>query len=223
MAVNEIDLVKVCLDSGLDFATISGTLEPDGRMCATITVPDNVANPALNVEVITTDPTLDADDGPLNAEICVLADQSASCASAPGGVCDIKVSTEKGNALVNLVPSGCDCTLVLGAPTLACDNNTDGVDNYTVSIPFDNGLQGAPGAAGYTITTTGTVGGDNPMMVASGVLTVSFPENTPYSYQITGILGNANEACDFTVSGAGIECLQLCDADNGTTTLNTGN
>ncbi len=98
------------------------------------------------------------------------------------------------------------CTLVLSPETVACDAETAGVDTYTVSIPFDNGAEGAPGMMGYTVTTSGTLGGDNPMTTQSGVITITFTEGVAYDYSIQGTAGNANELCDFTVSGASPMC-----------------
>ncbi len=102
----------------------------------------------------------------------------------------------------------CDanCTLTLEPEVVACVSTTLGTDDYTVTIPFDNGAEGFPGSMNYTITTTGTVGGDNPMLVQSGNIVLTFTEGTNYSYQITGTTGNANEACDFTVSGNSPAC-----------------
>jgi len=99
------------------------------------------------------------------------------------------------------------CTLVLSPETVVCDANTAGADTYTVTIPFDNGAEGEPGGGNYTITTTGTIGGDNPMVTATGSITITFTEGTDYSYQIQGVAGSgANETCDLTVMGISPTC-----------------
>lgn len=61
------------------------------------------------------------------------------------------------------------CTLILSNPTAQCDNISLGIDTYTVSIPYSGGSPGA-----YTFTpSSGTVGGDNPAILATGTITVS--------------------------------------------------
>jgi len=114
--------------------------------------------------------------------------------------------------MVDVVVAPCaGCTLMLGPATVVCDANTAGTDTYTVTIPFDNGAEGAPGAGNYTITTTGIVGGDNPMTTASGTITVVFNEGTPYSYQVEGVAASgANESCDIPISGASPTCESNC-------------
>lgn len=213
-AGDELDFVQVCLEAGLDFVSVAGTVQGDGSVCAVIPVPDDVANPSLNVEIEVTDPTLEASDGPLDIDVTALADQSVFC-NVAGTNCEIKIPSEEEASVVNLMPSGCNCTLTLGAAVLTCVTSTDGVDEYTVSIPFDNGAAGAPGAGGYTIVSTGTIGGDNPMTMATGTITLTYTEGTDYSYQITGTLGNANESCDLSITGTSIAC-EACAADNGT-------
>ena len=58
----------------------------------------------------------------------------------------------------------------------------------------------------YTITTSGTLGGDNPMVVQSGTITITFTEGSPYDYSIQGTMGNPNELCDFMISGVSPTC-----------------
>ena len=73
------------------------------------------------------------------------------------------------------------CTLVLGAPTAACDAVTFGLDTYTVTISYTGGTAGA-----YTFTpSSGTVGGDNPATLAAGNIVVSgVNEGTGFTLQI---------------------------------------
>lgn len=85
---------------------------------------------------------------------------------------------------------GATCALVLGAHTATCDAVTVGVDTYTVDLSFIGG-----GTSTYVInTTSGTIGGDDPSLVASGTI------------QITGV----NEGTDITItvddSGVGGVC-----------------
>jgi hypothetical protein len=61
------------------------------------------------------------------------------------------------------------CTLVLGIPTTACNDVTQGIDTYTTSITYTGG-----GSGSYTITpTSGTVAGDNPGTVAAGTILIN--------------------------------------------------
>lgn len=87
------------------------------------------------------------------------------------------------------------CALALSGETAACVASTSALDNYTVTIPFTGG-----GSATYTITTSGTVSGDNPSSVAAGNIVVTFVENTAYSINITG------GTCNFNVIGNSPEC-----------------
>ena len=87
------------------------------------------------------------------------------------------------------------CALSLSAETTACVASTIALDNYTVTIPFTGG-----GTASYSITTSGTVSGDNPSSVATGNIVVTFVENSPYLISITG------GTCNFTLTGNSPEC-----------------
>jgi|GEM_PF-1407762 len=128
------------------------------------------------------------------------------------GSIDITVTNEFGcePVTVTLATPACPatptCTLTLDPETVTCNAETEDVDTYTVSIPFDNGTEGAPGAMNYTVTTSGTLGGDNPMLVQSGIITITFTEGQPYDYSIEGTMGNPNESCDFSISGISPAC-----------------
>lgn len=87
------------------------------------------------------------------------------------------------------------CALSLSAETTACVASTIALDNYTVTIPFTGG-----GTASYSITTSGTVSGDNPSSVATGNIVVTFVENSQYLISITG------GTCNFTLTGNSPEC-----------------
>jgi hypothetical protein len=87
------------------------------------------------------------------------------------------------------------CILVLSGQTTACVASTSALDNYTVTIPYTGG-----GTASYTITTSGTVSGDNPSSVAAGNIIVTFVENTAYAINIAG------GTCNFNVTGNSPEC-----------------
>jgi len=100
------------------------------------------------------------------------------------------------------------CTLDLGNESVICNSNTNSDDTYTVSIPFDNGTDGQPGAGGYSITG-GTNIGDNPMTVQSGNMVFEFTEGTDYLISITSNNSDgANNNCDLTVSGTSPNCEQ---------------
>ena len=87
------------------------------------------------------------------------------------------------------------CTLTLGSAVTACNASTLALDSYSVTIPFTGA-----GNATYTITTTGTVSGDNPTAVATGNIVVTFTEGTAYAVNITG------GTCNLDVTGNSPEC-----------------
>lgn len=87
------------------------------------------------------------------------------------------------------------CTLALGTAASACTESTMALDNYTVTIPYTGG-----GNATYTITTSGTVSGDNPTTTAAGNIVVTFVEGTNYAINITG------GTCNLDTTGISPEC-----------------
>jgi hypothetical protein len=96
--------------------------------------------------------------------------------------------------LVNFNPA---CTLSLGLPTTACDATTLNIDTYTVTIPYTGGTSGA-----YTFTpSAGTVGGDDPALLAAGNITVSgIAEGTNFTMTIT------KGVCTYDTNANGPEC-----------------
>lgn len=98
---------------------------------------------------------------------------------------------------IKLSSVSASCTLVLGAPTTACDATTAAADTYTVTIPFTGAGNGT-----YTITPNqGTVGGDNPTTTTAGNITVSgVTEGVDFSATIVGV------TCNFTVTANSPEC-----------------
>ena len=98
-------------------------------------------------------------------------------------------------------PTGATCTTVLGATSVSCNTTLSGAtdDTYTASIDFT----GADNGNTFVVSSTeGSVGGDDPSLVASGTIT------------ITGI----TEGTDITVSvsdtGAGGVCNLSLDVDS---------
>ena len=98
---------------------------------------------------------------------------------------------------IKLSSVSASCTLVLGAPTTACEASTAAADTYTVTIPYTGAGNGT-----YTITPNqGTVGGDNPTTTAAGNITVSgVTEGVAFSATVVGV------TCNFTVTAASPEC-----------------
>ena len=95
------------------------------------------------------------------------------------------------------------CTLVLSAPTTACNAITLGIDTYNVTIPYTGGTAGA-----YTFTpSSGTVGGDNPATVPAGNILVSgVTEGTGFTLTIT------KGTCSYTANAvAAVECKPISD------------
>ena len=89
------------------------------------------------------------------------------------------------------------CTLVLGNPTTACNDVTQGIDTYTTSITYTGG-----GSGSYTIIpTAGTVAGDNPATVAAGTILINgVAEGTNITVNI------ASGACTYQASVTAPEC-----------------
>ncbi|CAL2088877.1 T9SS type A sorting domain-containing protein [Tenacibaculum sp. 190524A05c] len=85
------------------------------------------------------------------------------------------------------------CDIQLGTITTTCNAETAALDTYDVSIAFTGG-----GTSTYTLTAdNGTVGGDNPSMMASGTITISgVTEGTNIVLTVKGDM--ANSSCDFT-------------------------
>ena len=96
---------------------------------------------------------------------------------------------------IKLTNVSSSCALALSGETAACVASTPALDNYTVTIPYTGG-----GTASYTITTSGTVSGDNPSTIAAGNIIVTFIEGTAYAVNITG------GTCNFNVTGNSPEC-----------------
>jgi len=85
------------------------------------------------------------------------------------------------------------CDLVLGSISTTCDAITTGTDTFTGAIAFTGGNTGVT----YTITAaSGTVSGDNPSTVGSGVITVTgLTEGEDVSVTI---VGDATSSCNYT-------------------------
>ncbi len=194
----------------LDPETVTCDAETAGTDTYTVTIPfDNGAEgtPGSMNYTVTTSGTLGGDN-PMVVQSGTITitftegmpyDYSIQGVAGSGAneTCDIMIS---GNSpACDPVPT---CTLILGTETVTCDAETAGTDTYTVNIPFDNGAEGTPGSMNYTVTTSGTLGGDNPMVVQSGFIMITFTEGMPYDYSIQGVMGSgANETCDFTITG----------------------
>lgn len=96
---------------------------------------------------------------------------------------------------IKLTSVSASCTLSLGTPVLSCLASTLSLDSYTVTIPYTGGAN-----ATYTITTSGTISGDDPTSTAAGNIIVTFTENTNYNITITG------GTCNLNVNGNSPEC-----------------
>ncbi|WP_203294655.1 T9SS type A sorting domain-containing protein [Luteirhabdus pelagi] len=79
------------------------------------------------------------------------------------------------------------CPLSVAVESVTCDAETTGTDTYTTVLSFTGG-----NTETYTITATeGTIGGDDPSSVASGVITITgVDEGTDFDYEITSALCN---------------------------------
>lgn len=98
---------------------------------------------------------------------------------------------------VKLSNVSASCTLVIENPVAACSAFSDAIDTYTVTIPFTGG-----GNATYSIiTSAGTVGGDNPTIVATGNIVISgISEGTVPVGTITG------GTCNLSFTAISPEC-----------------
>jgi hypothetical protein len=87
------------------------------------------------------------------------------------------------------------CDLQAGAITTTCDAITEGsTDTYDVSIEFTGGATG-----NYTIDTNGvgTLGGDSPSILETGIITISdITEGTDFTVSFIG--NPVNSSCNFT-------------------------
>lgn len=95
------------------------------------------------------------------------------------------------------------CDLQLGAITTTCDNETNGTDTYTTTIDFTGG-----GTSTYTLSNgmLGTIGGDDPSMVASGTITITgVDEGVDFTLNILGDAGNSS--CDIDRNISAPTCL----------------
>ncbi len=92
------------------------------------------------------------------------------------------------------------CELVVSTASQDCSAN-DGT--YDVSIDFTNGGQGA---GTYIITTdVGTIGGDDPNLVASGSIVINdITDGSSYNIEING--NGVTSGCGFTVVSPGYTC-----------------
>lgn len=91
---------------------------------------------------------------------------------------------------IKLAAVSASCTLALGTPVIACAASTSALDNYTVTIPYTSG-----GNATYTVTTTGTVTGDNPSTTAAGNIIITMNESSMGTYTVTV---GSGPTCSFT-------------------------
>ncbi len=102
------------------------------------------------------------------------------------------------------------CDLNIGAISTTCDGETTGTDLYDVTIEFTGG-----GTTQYTIDTggNGTVGGNSPTMMESGVITITgVTEGVDFTVTFTGDPGNSS--CDFTRSITSPTCLPAATCPN---------
>lgn len=91
---------------------------------------------------------------------------------------------------IKLAAVSASCTLALGTPVVACVASTSALDNYTVTIPYTGG-----GNATYTVTTTGTVTGDNPSTTAAGNIIITMNESSMGTFTVTV---GSGPTCSFT-------------------------
>ena len=117
---------------------------------------------------------------------------------------------------VNATVSGGGCDIALGTPSTNCDATTDGVDTYTLTVPY-TGVQ-----SGITIvyTGSGTVSGDDPATEADGDIIISgITEGEGYTVSLS-------DACSAqSVSGASPSCVPACGVvlSTATATCNSSN
>ncbi len=92
------------------------------------------------------------------------------------------------------------CGLLVGGTGQDCSANNG---TFDISIPFNNGGQGA---GTYTVQSDiGTLGGDDPNVVASGTITVdNIPDGSAYLVEIIG--NGVNSGCFFTIQSFGYTC-----------------
>ncbi|MCK7589154.1 T9SS type A sorting domain-containing protein [Subsaxibacter sp. CAU 1640] len=166
--------------------------------------------------------TADADDMELLTGLgeTVQYDESANSASATESIqrkMDGTYETKAPTFRAENDAAVCDLSLI--STTAACDAFTAGTDTYSVSIVYTGG-----GTSTYTITpSVGTVGGDDPSLIADGIITINgISEGTDVSVSI----GDGG-LCDLMTSATSPSCvpantLPLYEGFNYTVGANLG-
>ena len=104
-------------------------------------------------------------------------------------------------------PTGATCTTVLVATSVSCNTTLSGAtdDTYTASIDFSGGDNGNTFVIG---STAGSVGGDDPSLVASGTITITgITEGTDITVSVSDT-GDGG-VCDLSVDIESPGCIPL--------------
>ncbi len=155
-----------------------------------------------NITISGDDPSTDP-----NGSIVLTINESESCwgLSIVSDLCDFEIN----GTSPDCAPP--PCGLSLGAAVVACVENTEGVDDYTVSIPYSGIASGATFTFGDDDLCTNeniSSDGDDPTTVANGTIVLTIPESEScWSINIQ------SESCDINLSGASPSCTDDFEGD----------
>ncbi|MCH2215726.1 MAG: T9SS type A sorting domain-containing protein [Flavobacteriales bacterium] len=134
-----------------------------------------------------------------NGTIILTTSESSSCwswsLSSPS--CDLDIG--------GVAPS-CDpapCGLTLGSPVASCSSETNGNDEYTVSIPYTGLADGGTLSAGSSTNCQNgsiVISGDDPTLVNNGTIILTATEGDCWSISIQ------SAACDILLEGEAPVC-----------------
>ena len=104
-------------------------------------------------------------------------------------------------------PSGATCTTVLGSTSVSCNATTSGAtdDTYTATLDFTGGNNGNT----FVVSSTaGTVGGDDPRLVASGTISITgITEGTDITVTVSDTADGG--VCDLSIGIDSPGCIPL--------------
>ena len=138
-------------------------------------------------------------------------DVNTSCQTAGATSLEAYFNTLGGNYPLGSgsgwTPTGATCTTVLVATSVSCNTTLSGAtdDTYTASIDFSGGDNGNTFVIG---STAGSVGGDDPSLVASGTITITgITEGTDITVSVSDT-GDGG-VCDLSVDIESPGCIPL--------------
>ena len=138
-------------------------------------------------------------------------DVNTSCQTAGATSLEVYFNTLGGNYPLGSgsgwTPSGATCTTVLGSTSVSCNATTSGAtdDTYTATLDFTGGDNGNT----FVVSSTaGTVGGDDPSLVASGTISITgITEGTDITVTVSDTADGG--VCDLSIGIDSPGCIPL--------------